>query len=377
MRRFDTVLKLERATTRIVVGTGLLGEVGARTAALDLDRRALVITDETVGELYGADVLGGLDEAGFAHGLLTLPAGDRSKSLASAERAFEMLASMRLGRDGVVIGLGGGMVTDLAGFVGATWLRGVATVLCPTTLEADVDAAIGGKTAVNLPFGKNLVGAFHHPRLVLADTACLGSLGDRDLSAGLAESVKHAAITPGDFLAWHEANADAILARDDDVLVELVRRNMEIKGEVVARDERETTGARAMLNYGHTIGHALESAGTFSLRHGECVSIGMVAAGWIACELGMLDGEEAERIERLLRRFNLPVRLPESETFSANAGDFRSSAARFDSVRDYLSRDKKVVGGVVRFVLLNGLGQPVLRDDVGEALIRKAIERIG
>ncbi len=347
----------------ITIGAGLLTEVGDIVRRLSRARRAAVVTDSHVGPLY-ADMLGkSLQAAGFDHSTLTVPAGDATKSLDQAARLYDALAKARHDRSEPVIALGGGMVGDLAGFVAATWLRGVPFVQCPTTLEADIDASVGGKTAVNHQAGKNLIGAFHQPICVCIDPACLATLSERDFIAGLAESVKHAVIRDPKFFDWHEQQADAIEAQSEETVCELIRRNCVNKAEVVAQDERETASTivgRAALNFGHTIGHAIEAQSRYALRHGEAVALGMVAAGVLAeCE-GRFPAEQNRRLRSLLESLRLPVRSPH----------------RLDTA-DILNRlyvDKKTASGKVRFVLPTRIGHVEWRDDIPQKTIEDVIE---
>ena len=320
-----------------------------------------VCSDTTVAGLYADTVLRSLEGAGIQTVLHTFPPGDESKSLEQLNLIYEGLGKARLSRDGVLLALGGGVVSDLTGFAAATWMRGVRYVTCPTTLEADVDASIGGKTAINHPAGKNLVGAFHHAELVAVDTKCLQTLPARDVASGLAESIKHALICDEGLLTWHEEQAEKINAVDADVMADLVDRNLRIKAGVVESDEREH-GRRAILNFGHTIGHAVESWFDYQLRHGEGVGLGMVAAAHISRELGLLDQFEVERICAVLKLFDLPIVTPKPLDIEA------VSALTFG--------DKKVLKGKRRWVLLDGLGKTVIRDDVEESLIREAISAI-
>jgi 3-dehydroquinate synthase len=241
-------------------------------------------------------------------------------------------------------------------------MRGVRLVICPTTLEAAIDAAIGGKTAINIPGGKNLVGAFHQPLLVAIDPTCLKTLPRRDFCAGMAESIKHALLSSAKFLEWHEANVDPILALDATVTMRLIEDNIRIKADIVSKDATEQEGLRVLLNLGHTIGHAIEECCGFTLRHGECVSLGLVAACRLSNRLGMLDSANVERVEQLLTRFHLPTRL---ETRIAP-----------DRIVSTIHLDKKVYGGSPRFVLLEDIGRPVVRGDLPEATIREVIQSL-
>jgi len=330
----------------IHIGAGLVNRAGALLAERCSAERATIITDDNVGPLYGDPLAESIELAGFEATILGVPAGDASKSLEIAGQLYDELADGRHARDEPIIALGGGMVGDLAGFVAATWHRGVPFVQVPTTLEADIDAAVGGKTALNHAVGKNLIGAFHQPVLVCTDIACLETLADRDYRAGLAESVKHAVVADAEFLAWQERNLDAILSRQPDVLAELIRRNCAIKAAIVASDERETSCAivgRAALNFGHTIGHAIEAACGYELRHGEAVALGMMVEMDLAVRLSALGDVERRRVEELLARLQLPHQLPKGT-------DTADIVARLDA-------DKKVTGGTPRFVLPAGLGE--------------------
>ncbi len=359
---WDETFRFGGGATRVCVGGDILGEVGRVCRDVGAFGRALVVTDDNVAALYGEVVRDALCDAGVEATLEVVQAGDASKSLEQAGRLYDRLGAWRVARDDVVVGVGGGVVTDLAGFVGATWLRGVATVLCPTSLEADIDASIGGKTGVNHTSGKNLIGAFHQPQLVVMDTHCLRTLADRDVVAGMAESIKHALITGGDFLDWHEANAARVYARDEETLAVLIERNVRIKADVVLRDEREECGVRAFLNFGHTVGHAIEATSGYALRHGECVALGMVAACCLSELVGVLDGAVTERVVRILEAFGLPTRMTRDVDLPV--------------LMERIGCDKKVAGGSVRFVLLRGIGEPVLQSGVSDVHVRAAIERV-
>ncbi len=351
-------LQWQHGRTQVAVGCGVLAQVAGHIEQSGLHRRGLVVTDHNVRELHAQRVIDSLIHGDFKCEAVALPAGEGSKSPATALYLYDKLAQNQVGRDGFVVAVGGGVVTDVVGFVAATWMRGVASVYCPTTLEADIDAAIGGKAGLNHPTGKNLIGAFHHPKIVLIDPNCLSTLSDRDFRAGLAESIKHAAIASEAFLAWHVDNAERILSRDDAVLVELIDRNVAIKADIVARDEREEIGIREMLNFGHTIGHAIESTRDYEWRHGECIALGMVAACRMSVAAGRLDVEQSKRIIRLIEQFNLPIRF--TEPIDA------------DEVWQCMERDKKSRAGKTRFVLLDRIGQ-TSTEHVPEAYIHDAI----
>ncbi|NOT01676.1 MAG: 3-dehydroquinate synthase [Phycisphaerales bacterium] len=354
----DILFSFGGSTTRVLIGTGLLSD-GSAFSEIGVRSRAFVLSDSNVWERCGPAVGKSLIDAGWRVESMVIPPGELSKTLERVAEVYEKLARFSLGRDGLIVAVGGGVVTDLAGFIAATWMRGVTSAYVPTTLEADIDACIGGKTGVNWNATKNLIGVFHHPRLVVVDARCLSTVSDRDLSAGMAESIKHALLAGEDDFAWHEANADAVLARDDETLVRLIDRNLRIKAGFVARDPFEQLGHRDALNLGHTIGHGIEAACGFNLRHGECVALGLVAACWISERMGLLPGETVERVVALLARFRLPIRLP--------------STVDESEIMNHLRRDKKFRDGNMRFVLLESPGRHVVRSDVAETMVRDAI----
>lgn len=349
---------------RIHIAAGGLDRVGQLLAAAVPTRLATVITDETVAPLY-ADQLGrSLLAANIEYTLLTIPPDETSKSLSVAAQLFDELASARHARNEPIIALGGGVVGDLAGFVAATWHRGVHFVQCPTTLEAMIDASIGGKTAVNHPRGKNLIGAFHQPLFVMIDPACLTTLPHRDVTAALAESIKHAVITPGDFLDWHEANIPAIRARDPACMVELIRRNCETKAAVVVADEREqstTTVGRAALNFGHTIGHAIETASNYALRHGEAVALGMVGELDLAVRCGGFADADRTRIEELMDSLGLPTEWSVNDP---------------PSIYENLFLDKKAHAHRLRFAIPRRPGEMTWLEAPPRDAVLAAIQRI-
>lgn len=312
--------------------------------------------------LYGHRVEAALRAAGFQVAPVTVPSGEASKCLEQLGALWDAFAGAALDRGSAVVALGGGMVGDLAGFAAATYLRGIPFVQVPTTLLAQVDASVGGKTAIDLPAGKNLVGAFHQPRLVLMDLETLSSLPDRDFRAGMAEVIKYGVIWDPQLFSDLEANRDALLRHQPDVLGDVIARCCEIKAEVVGQDERES-GLRAILNYGHTIGHAVERVGGFdAYQHGEAISVGMAAAGWLSQRLAGLDGPGAGRITTLLEEYGLPVRarepLPEEALMAA------------------MLRDKKTRDGELRFVLAERIGA-VRTVTVPADLAREALRAVG
>jgi len=306
-----------------------------------------------------------LRQAGLRTVSIVVPPGESSKTLAQAGTLYDRLLEAEMDRGSVVIALGGGVVSDLAGFVAATYMRGIPWVAVPTTLLSQVDASVGGKTAVDHPLCKNLIGAFHQPSAVLADIETLRTLPDEELRTGLAEVVKHAMIRDANLFAALEAQADRLLARDSKVLEDIVTRNVEIKAEVVMADERES-GLRRILNYGHTVGHALESlslktAGlstAAALAHGRAVALGMMAEAQIAQRRGLVGQAIVERQKNLLQRFGLPVRL--------KAPDVKACLA-------LVRHDKKAEAGRLRFVLPESIGSVRIVDDVTDEEIREAL----
>jgi 3-dehydroquinate synthase len=339
------------------IGPGLLMSVGALLRELCSAPTAAIVTDTNVGPLYAEQLLTSLRESGFETRAITVPAGDASKSLAQAAAIYDELAAGRIERRSPVVALGGGMVGDLTGFVAATWLRGVPFVQCPTTIEADVDASVGGKTAVNHSSGKNMIGAFYQPRAVIMDTETLRTLDARDFRAGLAESIKHGAIRDAAFLAWQEQHIEQIFAHDSGVLAQLLERNVQIKADVVAADEREA-GLRAILNFGHTIGHAIETVSEFEIEHGQAVAVGMMAAAGISNRMGIFDTGGLERLKRVIEDAGLPTGMPTLDT---------------EKVIQAIKYDKKIAAGKVRFVLPRVIGDVLVTDEVSLSLVREVL----
>ncbi|HEX5494516.1 MAG TPA: 3-dehydroquinate synthase [Mycobacteriales bacterium] len=344
----------------VVVGTGLLGRVGELVPFPQHAGRVALVTCGPVGRLYADQVAESIRRAGLAVEVVELPDGEVTKTLATVERCYRAFARMPLGRDDVVVALGGGVVGDVAGFAAASWNRGVAVVQVPTTVLAQVDAAIGGKTGVNLPEGKNLVGAFHQPLAVLADVTTLGTLPDRERRAGLGEVVKYGFIADPAVLGILERSPAEAVAGDPVLLADLVRRSVAVKARVVAADERES-GQRALLNYGHTVGHAIESLGGYATyRHGEAVGLGMVFAARLGERLGVSQPGLAGRTADLLTVLGLPV---------------GGIALDREAVWRLLARDKKTRAGV-RFVLCERPGQAVLVDPPDPAVVDEILDTL-
>jgi 3-dehydroquinate synthase len=340
----------------IRIGPGFLADCGRLIARATPARHLLVVTDRRVERLHGTALRRALKSRFRVDGVV-IPAGEASKSLAGAERLYRAARDARLGRDGAVLAFGGGVVGDLAGFVAATWQRGIDFVLVPTTLLAQVDSAVGGKVAVNVGGIKNSVGAFHQPRLVLADTDLLGTLPRRELASGLAEVVKYGMIADAGLFARLEREAPELLAGHPGRLARIVADCCRIKARIVAGDERET-GVRALLNYGHTIGHALEAASGGRLRHGEAVALGMRGAARLSVALGWLTEEERSRQDALLDQFRLPGRFP--------GPDVALLLAK-------IKQDKKVRDRRPRFVLTRGIGSASVAPPIEDALLKRVL----
>jgi len=350
-------VRLVHAPYAVTVGDGVLALAGATAHALELGRTCAVLTDSTVGPLHGAVALASLREAGLEVVEVTVPAGEASKSMAMAEDCCRQMIRARLDRKSWVLALGGGVVGDLAGFVAAIYCRGIPLVQAPTTIVAQVDSSVGGKTGVNVPEGKNLIGAFHQPRAVLADTATLATLPAREFNEGFAEVIKHAAIRDPGLL-------DEVLALDPASrrgLAPLVARNVGIKARIVEADEKETLGLRALLNFGHTIGHAIEAeAGYGTMLHGEAIALGLRAALALSVTKAGLDPAFASRVLEALARFALPLVMPANIATGA--------------VLARCAADKKFETGRVRFVLLRAPGEAFVSDAVTRDDLAAAVE---
>jgi 3-dehydroquinate synthase len=341
----------------IHIGSGLLQRAELVRAHLAQPRVAIV-TNDVVGPLY-LDALGGvLERAGVQALRVTLSDGEARKNWESLNRILDALLENRCERSTTVIALGGGVIGDLAGFAAAVFLRGVPFIQVPTTLLAQVDSSVGGKTGINHPLGKNMIGAFYQPKMVLADTDTLATLPARELAAGLAEVVKYGLILDRAFFDWLEANMERLTARDEQALTYAIRRSCELKAEVVAGDERES-GARALLNLGHTFGHAIEAGLSYGTwLHGEAVASGTVMAARLSHAMGMLDDADVARISALLQRAGLPVEAP---------------ALGADTYLDLMGMDKKVEGGKLRLILLRAIGQAYVSSDFPQAALRRVL----
>lgn len=348
---------------RIYVGAGVLTNSDLLASAIT-GRQVFIVTNETIAPHYLDALVGALD--GFQVDVMTLPDGEQHKSLESMKSIITELLRRRHNRGTTVIALGGGVVGDTAGFAAACYQRGVSLIQIPTTLLAQVDSSVGGKTAVNHELGKNMIGAFHQPRAVIIDIETLRTLPRRELSAGLAEVIKHGVMADADYFTWLEENMDRLLALDQQSLVYAVKRSCEIKASIVAQDEKET-GKRALLNLGHTFGHAIENAlGYGKWLHGEAVGTGLVMACDLALRVGRCSADDCRRVKMLVAGAGLPVSLPEG--------------VETDHLLELMGMDKKVSDQGLRFILPVGIGTAEIVEDVNEDLIRSTLnagERLG
>ena len=339
----------------IHIGAGILEAGELYRPYLD-GGAAAIVSNTVVAPLYLEKVRAALKGARLAE--VVVADGEQAKSWQGVEQVVDALLAARLGRDGLVVALGGGVVGDLAGFAASIYQRGVAFVQVPTTLLAQVDSSVGGKTAINHPRGKNMIGAFHQPRAVIADVATLDTLPERELRSGLAEVIKHGFALDATFVDWLEANVEKLVKRDRAALAYAVRRSCELKARIVAEDERES-GSRALLNFGHTFGHAIEAGtGYGAWLHGEAVAAGMVMAAELSLLMGHLKKTEVSRVRALLKRAGLPVAGP---------------ALAPERMLELMALDKKAAKGRTRFILLESIGRAALRADIDSQAVRAAI----
>ena len=353
----------------IAIGPGLIDQAGALSRPLLAAPKVTIVSDETVAPLYGARLAASFDKAGIKASTVTVPAGENSKEFGAFGRLMNELLDQRPDRRTTLVALGGGVVGDLTGFAASVLLRGVDFIQVPTTLLAQVDSSVGGKTGINTRHGKNLVGTFYQPRLVLADTDVLDTLPRRELLAGYAEVAKYGLIDDPAFFAWCESNGAAVLSGDAAKRTYAIEQSCLAKARIVAADERETTDLRALLNLGHTFGHALEAETGFGsdLLHGESVGTGMAMAFDLSARLGLCPATDAERVRRHLGAVGLPMRL------RAIGGDNRRtwSAAR---LVEHMRGDKKAEGGRLTFVLARGIGKAFVSREVDEAALRGLLD---
>ncbi|MEW6426634.1 MAG: 3-dehydroquinate synthase [Thermodesulfobacteriota bacterium] len=358
----EITVGLGERSYRIFIGSGLLQEIGRRIKGVGAGKRYALVADDRVAELFSASILSSCYEAGVAVTPVTFPHGEEQKHLATVAGLASQLARAGFDRKDAVIALGGGVTGDIAGFLAAIYMRGIPFIQIPTTLLAQVDSSVGGKTGVDIPEGKNLVGVFYQPRAVFIDNEVLAPLPDGEFKNGLAEVIKYGVIADADLFAFLEKKRTAILARDRDALEEIVATSCAIKARVVEADEREG-GLRRILNFGHTLGHAVEAASGYSLAHGMGVAMGMAAVARIAVMKGIMAPADADRLLRLLVDYGMPVTVPP-------AYDRRA-------IKRYLLTDKKTVAGRPFFVLPETIGRVRITDEVDEESIDLALAATG
>ena len=355
--KISAKINLKDNTYEVIVSKGILNDCGNYISNLEIGNKCAIISDSNVAPLYASKVSESLANNNIKSELIVVDAGESSKSLESVEKICRKMIKTGHDRHVFVIALGGGVIGDLAGLVASVFYRGVPFIQIPTTIVSQVDSAVGGKTGVNTPEGKNLIGSFYHPKIVITDTLTLSSLPEREFNEGFAEVIKHAAIRDKSMFE------DIMSVEGYENLDELILRNVEIKARIVEQDEKELSGLRAHLNYGHTIGHAIETAGGYGkFLHGEAISLGLIAANKISSQKSNLLDSENEIIIKALKKFNLPTQLDNSVSTQ--------------SLIDIMKSDKKFKNGKIRFVILNKLGEAELSEDVSEDDISLAIEAL-
>lgn len=357
MRKVE--VELGKASYTIYIGYDILREILVPfVQQAGFSRQAMLVTDSNIGPLYGEQVRSCLEEAGLSVCLATIPAGESSKSFAMAETLYTKAIEQGLDRKSPIFALGGGVVGDLAGFIAATYMRGVPFVQLPTSLLAQVDSSVGGKVAVNHPLGKNLIGAFYQPRAVIMDLSLMKSLPKREIYTGLGEIIKYGIIYDADFFTFLEQHSEEVLALEPEAAIHMIARSCEIKAAVVSEDEKEM-GLRRILNFGHTIGHAIEKeTGYVRYNHGEAVAIGMVGAADISVRLGMIPASCATRIQALIEKLHLPV---------------QAEGCTVEGMYKDIFHDKKTINGKVNWVLVDEIGRVSCRNDVPAKIVQAAM----
>lgn len=349
---------LKERSYSIYIDRGLLTEVGKRLSNIITGKKIAIITNPTINNIYGPILKNSFKGADFKIHLTEIPDGEEYKTLETAVKIYDWLTDIKIERQSPLIALGGGIIGDITGFVAATYLRGVPYIQIPTTLLAQVDSSIGGKTAVNHPKGKNLIGAFYQPRVVFIDIDTLKTLPNREILCGAAEIIKYGVIRDRDFFEYLENNIERLINLEEKVLIYSIKKACEIKADVVSRDERET-GLRAALNFGHTIGHAIESLTDYKkYRHGEAIAIGMAYAAQLSFKTELCSQDDCERVISLIKKAGLPTAISDLDT---------------DTIIESLYLDKKVRDEKVRFVLMNGIGAVEIYNDISHELIRKVL----
>ena len=354
-------IKSTQGNYKVYVGDSLFNEIFTLTKKEISNGRAFLVSDEKIFSNLTTKVIKNLEKNGIKAESLTLDIDESKKNLLTVNSVYKWLHKRGVERSDILISIGGGVVTDLVGYVAATWLRGIKIIHIPTTLAAMVDASIGGKTAVNLENGKNLIGAFHHPKLIIMDTTTLLSLPEREMNSGWAEAIKHAFLFDKDLLNKFNNFSKSILAKEESIFTEVIKRNVEIKASVVAKDEFETGQDRIRLNFGHTIGHALEAITNYNtLLHGEAVSIGMVVASVISSMLTISENNLTNEIKETLGKYNLPTKIPKN--------------IDLNDLYDICKSDKKVKNGRINWVLLKSSEESIIYDDVSDKIVIQALK---
>ena len=354
-------VNLEEAGYDIFIGSSLAAALCDFVQQAGFSRKALLISDTNVGKLYARSIAEVLQQGGLEPDIYLVPAGETSKSLNEAEKIYTRAIEIGLDRKSAVFALGGGVVGDLAGFIAATYMRGIPFVQLPTSLLAQVDSSVGGKVAVNHRLGKNLIGAFYQPQAVFMDLAMLDTLPPREIYTGLGEIIKYGIIYDAEFFAFLEQNTEAVLALDKTAVVHMIARSCEIKAEVVAQDEKES-GLRRILNFGHTMAHAIEKETRYlRYNHGEAVAIGMVGAAKISCALGMIDNTVVDRVIHLTQALHLPV---------------TAEGCTVENMFAAIFHDKKTVNGRVNWVLMDGIGKVRVTADVPESVVKRCMQSV-
>jgi 3-dehydroquinate synthase len=356
----NVAIDLGKYSYDIEIGAASWCQLGDWIATKQFSKQALLVSDDHVGPLYGEPIIQLLLEQGIRATLSLIPEGEQSKNLQQAEALYTQAIKLGLDRNSVIIALGGGVIGDLAGFVAATYLRGVPFIQIPTSLLAQVDSSVGGKVAVDHPLGKNLIGAFYQPQHVHINLAVLKTLAPRQFAAGMAEVIKYGLLADTLLFTYLEEHYQAILAQDEAALAWLIHRCCEIKSKFVSADEREQ-GIRIALNLGHTIGHAVEAASCFHYLHGEAVAIGLVGICYISELLGLIDKKTTERLTAMLHTYGLPLAAP---------------GFKQDELISYMHRDKKSFDGTIRWILLSGIGQWTIKEELPASLIAAALARL-
>ena len=358
----STIVNTSQGSYRVIVGRGVIDDLGIELSKTGQTGRAFLIADEVMFANPVRRAHEALERGGFKTHVLALELGEFNKNLDTVHTVYKWLAELRAERNDIVVAMGGGVTGDLVGYAAATWLRGVAIVHVPTSLAAMVDSSIGGKTGVNLPTGKNLIGAFHQPTLVVQDIEHLKTLPPREMAAGWAEAIKHGLILDSRLLDKFESMAKQMNTLEGEEPVNAIRRSVEIKGQVISSDEFETGNQRVLLNYGHTIGHAIETVtGYETFLHGEAVAIGMTVAAGIAHRIGLIKSDLVDRQKHILESFNLPT--------TANSLDVNALISATKS-------DKKSRGGTIRWVLLEGPGKATTRENIPDAVVLDSLRSI-